>query len=462
MRHYRHLLLALSLAVVMTTVFANIVSAEAGFLTTRPAQVRPLIPSAKIDPILTTGDTLSNGYTMAAIPDGMGAFDNGDGTFTLMMNHELTKPGGNLTDARVSKLVIDKKTLRVLDGSYPINGTEGYHRFCSATMVGPREGFKDHLFLTNEEATDSKFGGISVAVNPQTGTHTDLPWLGHLEHENTIALPGFDKIVIITTQDAAPGFIYMYIANNQDDLLAGKGQLYVFVADAGKKTPADISKTEQATGKFVPIDQSANTNAATLKAAATDKGAMVFTRLEDATYDVNSDGLFYFDTTGRSQFLNPATNKPYDAKGRLYAMQLDLANPTTATSLQVLLDGDAGDDILNPDNLATSNKSIMIQEDINDEFRGKRAGRVLQFDLKMHTLTPVAEIVQKDFDGNPIPNDELGDWETSGIINMADILDHHQWLMVTQAHTLKVPQFGGTDEGGQLMLLTVPGSANSN
>jgi hypothetical protein len=72
---------------------------------------------------------------------------------------------------------------------------------------------------------------------------------------------------------------------------------------------------------------------------------MVFTRLEDATYDVNADGLFYFDTTGRSQFLNPATGKPYDAKGRLYSIQLDLANPTSATSLQVLLDGDAGDDI---------------------------------------------------------------------------------------------------------------------
>jgi hypothetical protein len=88
MRRYRHLLVALSLAVVMITVFASAVQADAGFLTSRPAQVRALIPSAKIDPILTVGDTLPNGYTMAAIPDGMGAFDNGDGTFTLMMNHD--------------------------------------------------------------------------------------------------------------------------------------------------------------------------------------------------------------------------------------------------------------------------------------------------------------------------------------------------------------------------------------
>jgi hypothetical protein len=30
-----------------------------------------------------------DGYRMVGIPDGLGAFDNGDRTFTLLMNHEL-------------------------------------------------------------------------------------------------------------------------------------------------------------------------------------------------------------------------------------------------------------------------------------------------------------------------------------------------------------------------------------
>src|SRR5262245_56403173 len=59
-----------------------------------------LVPTAagvSFTPILTTGDTVG-GYTMAGTPDGLGAFDNGDGTFTLLMNHEFALAssfGGN-------------------------------------------------------------------------------------------------------------------------------------------------------------------------------------------------------------------------------------------------------------------------------------------------------------------------------------------------------------------------------
>src|ERR1043165_5783086 len=43
--------------------------------------------------VFTVGDTVG-GYRMVGIPDGLGAFDNGDGSFTLMMNHELTGTSG--------------------------------------------------------------------------------------------------------------------------------------------------------------------------------------------------------------------------------------------------------------------------------------------------------------------------------------------------------------------------------
>ena len=38
--------------------------------------------------ILTVGDSVA-GYRLVGIPDGLGAFDNGDGTFTVLMNHEI-------------------------------------------------------------------------------------------------------------------------------------------------------------------------------------------------------------------------------------------------------------------------------------------------------------------------------------------------------------------------------------
>src|SRR5262245_7199883 len=40
-------------------------------------------------PLMTVGDHVRHD-TMVGIPDGLGAFDNGDGTFTVLMNHELT------------------------------------------------------------------------------------------------------------------------------------------------------------------------------------------------------------------------------------------------------------------------------------------------------------------------------------------------------------------------------------
>jgi hypothetical protein len=45
---------------------------------------------------------------------------------------------------------------------------------------------------------------------------------------------------------------------------------------------------------------------------------------------------------------------------------------------------------------------------------------------------------------------------SSGIIDMKSIQGPNRWLMVTQAHTLHVSQFGGLDEAGQLMLLKIP------
>ena len=73
--------------------------------------------------LLTVGDQTeaADGWQMVGIPDGLGAFDNGDGTFTVLMNHELSPTQGvardhGATGAFVSTLIIDKTTLEVLSG----------------------------------------------------------------------------------------------------------------------------------------------------------------------------------------------------------------------------------------------------------------------------------------------------------------------------------------------------------
>ena len=91
-----------------------------------PASSRPnlVIPDSDLwttVSLLSAGDPAANGYRMAGIPDGLGAFDNNDGTFSLLMAHEL---GGTVGITRahgakgafVSKWVIRKDTLAVTSG----------------------------------------------------------------------------------------------------------------------------------------------------------------------------------------------------------------------------------------------------------------------------------------------------------------------------------------------------------
>ena len=48
----------------------------------------PIQAGLQFASILTVGDAVG-GYRMVGIPDGLGAYDNGNGTITVLMNHEI-------------------------------------------------------------------------------------------------------------------------------------------------------------------------------------------------------------------------------------------------------------------------------------------------------------------------------------------------------------------------------------
>jgi hypothetical protein len=84
--------------------------------------------------VLTAGDSVNlkpdgmTPYRMVGIPDGLGAFDNSDGTFTLLANHELTGAEGitrahGFRGAFVSKWRIDKETLTIPTGLLQVRRT---------------------------------------------------------------------------------------------------------------------------------------------------------------------------------------------------------------------------------------------------------------------------------------------------------------------------------------------------
>lgn len=437
---------------------ATPIALQSGMMTSaRPFLIATDPAKLDIIPIMTAGETVGD-YQMAGVPDGLGAFKDGSDVI-VFMNHELTPENKeDISFARVSRLVLDGTTGAVKSGTYAVDGTEGYERLCSASLAGPEVGFSTPTFMTGEESTSGKFGGISLAIDAQTGKVTQMPWLGHISHENEVVVPGFKgKTVIVTTDDDSNGSeLYLYVADNEAGILNGSGQLYVFKADSGANS-GDIKKGADLTGSFVAIDQNDNSDQKTLQAAADKAGAFKFVRLEDVTFDRNTTTTIYFTDTGDDKAPNlDANGKPFTLNGRVYSMALDPANPTRVTSFKLLIDGDNGDDIKNPDNLDASDTTLMIQEDRNGYNRAENSddtGRIIAYDIKTGVLTTIAKIDQSDGKGLVDAGDRAGSWESSGILNVSDLFGKGTWLTDIQAHTLMVEQFGKKDQSGQLLLL---------
>src|SRR5262249_33650302 len=118
---------------------------QARALLTASPYIVPVNPAVTTQAILTVGASVG-GHRVVGIPDGLGAFDNADGPFTLLMNHELTNSQGvtrasGCIGAFVSEWVIDKNTLQVISGkdldqNVVLNGSTSlnFNRFCSADL----------------------------------------------------------------------------------------------------------------------------------------------------------------------------------------------------------------------------------------------------------------------------------------------------------------------------------------
>jgi hypothetical protein len=279
--------------------------------------------------------------------------------------------------------------------------------------------------------------------------------------------------------------MYMYQAASPDDMLADKGSLWAFVAD----NPAindygDVSSGMSVGGHFIEVPRSvAVDNQTALENWSNANNVFQFIRVEDIAYDKNDPRVVYFADTGEPRAVaNPVTGRlgrgPSGTQGlypngRIFKMVLNADDPTVVDSLSVLIDADAGGydnpgALHNPDNLDTSANSLMIQEDPGSHNR--YLARVWRYDLSSGDLTVVAQV-----DPSADPAAAPGSWESSGIVDASHVFGPGAWLVNVQAHTLWVESEirSVTDttrtppvttnltfkrEGGQLLLLVVPGS----
>jgi Bacterial protein of unknown function (DUF839) len=452
-------------------------------------------------------------YRMIGIPDGLGAHPNRDGTSTLYMNHELgftalSEPvvgGPKNRGAIVSQWILDEDGgpvagKRAYDsifaentflGPAPVVGNEAQMprqlaRFCSGFLAGRQHGFDRPIYLTNEESNspetfDGK-GGLSVAIFDDE-LHT-LPKLGRFSKENTVVQPGQGARTVIFSLEDGPATLdnqlYMYVGKKDRSAGASvlarngldNGRLYVFRALDPALNSERTFTSGSLTGEWVEIPGAEDLTDVQLEAASDAAGAMTFVRPEDGAYNPSNPSELFFVTTGSSSGVDDGVNE----LGRLYSLRLHPGNPLKPAALTIVYNADTvvaggGDIAISPDNIDTSRRSLMINEDGTTESRAVMAakgrdGSIWRFDLAngpvgavgvdVSTATRVAELDPPGRDGIPVGP---GVWETSGIIDASPLFGADTWLSDVQAHPPTTAPGGATVtvEDGQLFLMTPAG-----
>jgi hypothetical protein len=482
-----------------------------------PGQVIALINSGE-DPFFD--DDIFQG-----IPDGIGvrpALGGDSGYVDLFVTHEQSHVpflgNADLQDSSVSRVRVDigERSVTQLENqiiSGEIPGGAGFLRFCSAFMAGPEHGFADYTFLVNEESDEPilevppeavygsdpsiaplRQAGYSVWLNTETGAYDVISRAGRHNHENTVVIPGGWKNLAILSGDdtfnAPSSQLYLYTANDAEQMMADKGQLWAFQVTATNGTPLadpydpfapdaandylEITATDDFSGRFihVPTDVARGVTGDPPQKGLEDwsnaNNVFQFVRVEDVAYDPYDPRVVYFADTGSNRLAeNPATGRLHrpatgvTSNGRIFRMVLNEKDPRIVDSFTIFADSaDAASPFINPDNLDVGRSSIMVQEDASS------ANSIWMYSFASDTWTEVAQVTGTGSSG-----------ESSGIVRLENTpFGAGWWALDVQGHQ-NLEDF--TEEGfvwsdgpgplnngpyvkrledGQLLLMYIPGS----
>lgn len=230
----------------------------------------PTHPEVRIISLITVPETAPNGYHMAGVPDGIGAFQSGEHTLDVLLTHELRYNHGRArahagSGAFVSRWRFDTQcwdqgrgTLRLMWGEDLIrrNGVHFWdhqrakhhrgsrvplERLCSADLPAPsalyfedakgKWGTTNRLFLGGEE-THSRYKPESgralahVVTGRNGGSTWELPRLGRGSWENVLACPVAQRRTVVFLPDDATASV-----GATWRLREPTSELYVFVGD---------------------------------------------------------------------------------------------------------------------------------------------------------------------------------------------------------------------------------------
>ncbi len=431
----------------------------------------PLAPGVTTVAILTVGDSPQNNpnYRMVGIPDGLGAYRQGN-SFRLLMNHELTSNVGIVRahgqiGAFVSEWSIRRNDFRVSAGAdliqntHLVTGIPAFSRFCSADLADSSAFYDEdygnnhpRLFLDGEETGNEGRALAHIANGPLKGESFELPALGKFSIENLVARPQFShKTVVAGTDDSTPGQVYMYIGEKLDNGTpierAGlaNGNLYGVRVTGVALEDRTTGINGQTHFELANLGDVSALTGAQIQANSVAAGVTEFLRPEDCCWDARHPRLFYFVTTDR---FNSPTQV---GRSRLWRLTFDsFRHPELGGTIEMLLDGTEGQEMF--DNITVDRHgNLILQED-----PGNNAYLAAVWFYNTHTdvLTKIAQHDPSRFlagGANFLTQDE----ESSGVIDASEILGEGWFLLDVQAHYATDTELV---EGGQLLALYNPAS----
>lgn len=484
----------LAAVAVSTAIGSGAALAATGPSTSQTPYLNAVAPGVEFTSILSVGDQVKKKhkgdetYRMVGIPDGLGAYDNHDGTMTVLMNHELRNTLGmprahGGIGAFVSKWQIRKNDLKVLNGEDLIQdvmlwdpGTASYvdgtgtafNRFCSADLA-PRsaffnrktgKGFSEGRIFMNGEETDGGRAFAHLAAGRQHGTSYELPKMGTAAWENVVASPyAQDKTIVagLDDGDLNASKVYFYVGDKTEDGspidMAGltNGTTYALAIDGyATESPAVNPIPNGFSGRFSLVAS----------------GGTGLNRVEDGAWDTRNPNRFYFVTTAS-----------FTGNSRLWRVTFDdITNPLAGGTIEILVDGIVDGPKMMDNITVDADGNVYMQEDVGNQVH---LGKIWKYDPATDAVTLLAEHDANRFIAGAIADiDGTGtrqsDEESSGIIEVTKMFKHvrgydtrnyRYFLLDVQAHYSSVngvaldPELA---EGGQLLLMTSPAGTDSD
>ena len=512
----------------------------AGSLTDQRSMLTAVGTGVTVTPIIAVDEVAGDdGYRFGSIPDGISLKTRGKGTVEVYVNHETstvpfpytpsapteTNSQNDFRNAEVSMLALNQHSAGVLTSSRVISSEEGFQRFCSNFLAWTEQGFDRAILFTNEEAVDwvnrtgkawpatigsaaARQAGLVVAHDIKSGQTRPIWGMGRHNHENTVAIPGYDELVLLSGDDTftnspSQSQLYSYLADDTDAVWNDEGSLWAFVSDNTSFDEYEDFVPGSATsvsGRFIQVPRLIATGR---KADGTEvmssdvgfppppndttwqrdpngigidgpqwvldywsktNGVFRFVRVEDIAYDKRGgmDNVVYIADSGRG--TAGVSQARRSTNGRIWKMVLDPNDPRVVTSLSIFVEGDDNPvktlgEVHQPDNLETTPNSLLITEDpgSSQQFTQAEAGQTNATTARLWRvplLGGAPEVVAKvDQSADEGPTDvdsvttkgNLGAWESSGVVDASAAFGPGAFLVTVQAGTLWVEKAPGDD-----------------